>query len=88
MPANFPDLPPRYLRTPEAARIVGLPIRTLEKHRIDGTGPRYSKLGARDLQAWVEWGAKVSTADPGAASVLPVRRQAVGLPAGVYSARR
>ena len=62
MPANFPDLPPRYLRTPEAARFVGLSIRTLEKHRIYGTGPRYSKLGGRvvyrveDLQAWVEFG--------------------------------
>ena len=60
LPANFPDLPPRYLRTPEAARFVGLSIRTLEKHRIYGTGPRYSKLGGRvvyrveDLQAWVE----------------------------------
>jgi len=42
LPANFADLPPRYLRTPEAARFVGLSIRTLEKHRIYGTGPRYS----------------------------------------------
>ena len=64
MPANFADLPPRYLRTPEAARFVGLSIRTLEKHRIYGTGPRYSKLGGRvvyrveDLQAWVESGAQ------------------------------
>ena len=87
MPANFPDLPPRYLRTPEAARFVGLSIRTLEKHRIYGTGPRYSKLGGRvvyrveDLQAWVESGAKASTSDPGTATVLPAKRQAVGLPA-------
>ena len=61
-PPTFADLPPRYLRTPEAARFVGLSIRTLEKHRIYGTGPRYSKLGGRvvyrveDLQAWVEFG--------------------------------
>ena len=60
MPANFSDLPPRYLRTPDASRFVGLSIRTLEKHRIYGTGPRYSKLGGRvvyrveDLQAWVD----------------------------------
>ena len=46
------------MRTPEASRFVGLSIRTLEKHRIYGTGPRYSKLGGRvvyrveDLQAW------------------------------------
>ena len=73
-------LPQRYLRTPEAARFVGLSIRTLEKHRIYGTGPRYSKLGGRvvyrleDLQTWVEGGAKASTSDPGSATVLPARR--------------
>jgi predicted DNA-binding transcriptional regulator AlpA len=67
---NIADLPPRYLRTPEAARFVGLSIRTLEKHRIYGTGPRYSKLGGRvvyrveDLQTWVASGAKASTSGP------------------------
>jgi predicted DNA-binding transcriptional regulator AlpA len=72
--------PQRCLRTPDAARFVGLSIRTLEKHRIYGTGPRYSKLGSRvvyrleDLQAWVEAGAKASTSDPGKTTVLPARR--------------
>ena len=47
MSTNLAGLPPRYLRTPEAARFVGLSVRTLEKHRIYGTGPRYSKLGGR-----------------------------------------
>ena len=67
---------PRYLRTPEAARIVGLSIRTFEKHRIYGTGPRYSKLGGRvvykleDLQVWVESGAKASTSDPGVSALF------------------
>ena len=71
MSAAIPQLPPRYLRTPEAARFLGLSGRTLEKHRTYGTGPRYSKLGGRvvyrleDLQAWVERGAKASTSDPG-----------------------
>ena len=80
MPANPAGLPPRYLRTPEAARFVGLSIRTLEKHRTYGTGPRYSKLGGRvvyrieDLQAWVELGAKASTSDPGVGTVLPAKR--------------
>jgi hypothetical protein len=41
-----------------------------------------------DLQAWVESGAKASTSDPGTATVLPAKRQAVGLPAGVHSSRR
>ena len=80
MSANLAGFPPRYLRTPEASRFVGLSIRTLEKHRIYGTGPRYSKLGGRvvyrleDLQAWVERGAKASTSDPGVGTVLPAKR--------------
>ena len=77
---NAASMPPRYLRTPEAARFVGLSIRTLEKHRIYGTGPRYSKLGGRvvyrleDLQAWVDSAIKASTSDPGKSVVLPARR--------------
>jgi predicted DNA-binding transcriptional regulator AlpA len=80
MSANLTGFPPHYLRTPEAARFVGLSIRTLEKHRIYGTGPRYSKLGGRvvyrleDLQSWVESDAKASTSDPGATTVLPAKR--------------
>ena len=80
MSTNLAGLPPRYLRTPEAARFVGLSIRTLEKHRIYGTGPRYSKLGGRvvyavdDLQSWVQSAAKASTSDPGTVVVLPARR--------------
>jgi hypothetical protein len=46
MSAATSQLPPRYLRTPEAARFLGLSGRTLEKHRTYGTGPRYSKLAA------------------------------------------
>ena len=70
MSTNPAGLPPRYLRTPEAARFVGLSIRTLEKHRIYGTGPRYSKLGGRvvyaidDLEAWADQAACRSTSDP------------------------
>ena len=40
-------MPPRYLRTEEAARFLGLSERTLEKHRTYGTGPTYRKLGGR-----------------------------------------
>ena len=53
-----PTLPPRYLRTPEAARFLGLSHRTLEKHRTYGTGPTYRKIGGRvvyilaELEAW------------------------------------
>ena len=74
------NLPPRYLRTQEAARFLGLSERTLEKHRTYGTGPIYRKLGGRvvysvdDLQAWAERGAKQSTSDPGVGTVLPAKR--------------
>jgi hypothetical protein len=41
---NLAGLPPRYLRTPEAARFVGLSIRTLEKHRIYVSGLLTTRL--------------------------------------------
>lgn len=66
-------LPPphRFLRTPEAARLLGLSGRTLEKHRTHGTGPQYRKLGGRvvytleDLRAWADIGLRKSTSDAG-----------------------
>src|SRR3546814_5271799 len=60
-------IPPRYLRTQEAARFLGLSERTLEKHRTYGTGPAYRKLGGRvvyaveDLQTWADRGLVSST---------------------------
>lgn len=89
-----PNLPTRYLRTPEAARFLGLSGRTLEKHRTYGTGPRYSKLGGRvvyrveDLQAWVDRGAKSSTSDDTGDVVLPAKRHAAVSPAYAGQARR
>lgn len=79
MSANAVQLPPRYLRTPEAARFLGLSGRTLEKHRTYGTGPAYRKLGGRvvysieDLQAWADRGTVTSTSDP-RGLVLPAKR--------------
>lgn len=87
-------LPPRYLRTPEAARFLGLSGRTLEKHRTYGTGPRYSKIGGRvvyrldDLQSWVDRGAKSSTSDDTGDTVLPAKRHAAVSPAYADQARR
>lgn len=87
MSATHTGLPPRYLRTPEAARFLGLSGRTLEKHRTYGTGPNYRKLGGRvvysveDLQAWANRGAKTSTSDPGTGTVLPAKPHG-GAPAG------
>jgi hypothetical protein len=64
-----PMLPVRYLRTHDAGRYLGLSGRTLEKHRVYGTGPVYRKIGGRvvyaieDLQAWAEQGRQTSTSD-------------------------
>jgi predicted DNA-binding transcriptional regulator AlpA len=69
------SIPPRYLRTPEAARFLGLSGRTLEKHRTFGTGPAYRKIGGRvvyrveDLQRWADQGLRISTSDPGTVQV-------------------
>ena len=82
MSDSLAGLPPRFLRTPEAARYLGLSGRTLEKHRTYGTGPTYRKIGGRvvyaleDLKARVDRGTKTSTADPGQGTVLPAKRHA------------
>lgn len=64
------NLPPRFLRTVEAARFLGLSPRTLEKHRSYGTGPQYRKLGGvvvyalADLERWADSAIMQSTFDP------------------------
>ena len=79
MPNPLAGLPPRLLRTKEAARFLGISIRTLEKHRTYGTGPTYRKIGGRvlyaveDLQAWTAIGARKSTSDKTAGTVFPAR---------------
>ena len=60
---------PTYLTTEEAAHVLRLARRTLEKHRLYGTGPTYRKIGGRviyaaaDVVAWAETGARGSTSD-------------------------
>jgi predicted DNA-binding transcriptional regulator AlpA len=79
MRPDLAALPPRYLRTKEAAEFLSLSARTLEKHRTYGTGPAYRKLGGRvvysvdDLRDWADSGAVTSTSDP-RGSVLPAKR--------------
>ena len=86
MTPNLSALPPRFLRTKEAAHFLGLSARTLEKHRTYWTGPSYRKLGGRvvyavdDLQAWTERGAVTSTSDP-RGTLLPAKRQETVPPA-------
>jgi hypothetical protein len=85
MPDPNVGLPPRYLRTAEAAGFLSLSGRTLEKHRTYGTGPTYRKLGGRvvypiaDLEAWAKRGTRESTSDSGTGTVLPAKRHAAGL---------
>ncbi|MEP2028864.1 helix-turn-helix domain-containing protein [Roseibium sp.] len=80
MQHDHAPLPPRYLRTKEAAQFLSLSARTLEKHRTYGTGPAYHKLGGRvvysieDLEAWVKLGSVTSTTDPRGGQVLPAKR--------------
>jgi predicted DNA-binding transcriptional regulator AlpA len=76
-----PVIPPRYLRTHEAAMFLGLSPRTLEKHRTYGTGPVYRKLGGRvvyaivDLQQWADSGTVSSTSDPNSKTARPASPQ-------------
>jgi predicted DNA-binding transcriptional regulator AlpA len=75
------DFPTRYIRTQEAAQFLGLSRRTLEKHRVYGTGPQFRKLGGRvvyrieDLHAWAERGSRQSTSDPGQGIVHAAKRR-------------
>jgi len=75
------NIPFKYFVTREAAEILGLSRRTLEKHRTFGTGPRFLKLGGRvvykieDLQSWAECGGRISTAQQEV--LLPARRHSV-----------
>lgn len=79
MTTKLAALPPRFLRTKEAAEFLSLSPRTLEKHRTYGTGPAYRKLGGRvvyavdELEAWAARGAVTSTSDP-RGNVLPAKR--------------
>lgn len=85
MSSNEFLLPPRFLRTKEAAHFLSLSPRTMEKHRTYGTGPAYCKLGGRvvyaieDLEAWAARGVVTSTSDPRGA-VLPAKRHPIAFP--------
>ena len=55
----------------EAARILGLSVKTLRRWRWAGRGPRFLKLGAAvrydpaDLAAYIEAGRRTSTTNTG-----------------------
>jgi hypothetical protein len=55
----------------QAAEHTGLPERSLEGHRLRGTGPPFYKIGQRvvydtlELDAWLAARRRTSTSDPG-----------------------
>ena len=70
MPNRDAKFSARFFNTTEAARLLGLSPRTLEKYRCHGNGPTFRKLGGRvvyaieDLEAWADQSACHSTSDP------------------------
>ena len=62
---------PEFLTTEEAAALLRLSPRTLEKQRVLGGGPRFRKFGARvvyarvDLLAYADSNTFGMTSDPG-----------------------
>ena len=60
-----------YLSTRQAAALLGLSPRTLERYRVTGDGPAFSKLGRRvcyaraDLDGWASERRRNSTSDDG-----------------------
>lgn len=58
-----------YLLPKEAAAVVRLSARTLERLRLSGTGPRFVKAGRRvlyrraDIDAWAETHTFASTSE-------------------------
>ena len=72
------DTNSRRLRTAEAAAYLGLSPRTLEKQRLDGSGPPFIKLNrtvvycTATLDSFLAARERRSTADPGPAPQVAV----------------
>jgi len=70
MPDRLASFAAQFFRTHEAAQLLGISPRTLEKYRCHGSGPTFRKLGGRvvyaigDLEAWANQSACRSTSDP------------------------
>lgn len=59
----------RVLTQKEAAALLGVSTRTLERHRVTGTGPRFASLGRlvryrqQDLADFVDRNLRTSTSE-------------------------
>ena len=62
-----------YMGTREAAALLGLSPRTLDRYRVTGKGPEFHKFGSRvrylraDVEAWAAAWRRSSTSDDGSA---------------------
>lgn len=63
-----------YYRTADAARYLGIGKSTLERKRIEGTGPKFRRLGpkivtyaVKDLDAWAGQHVLASTSEAASA---------------------
>ena len=65
---------PTFWTPNETAEVVRMSVRTLERRRLDGTGPKFVKLGGRvlyrpeDVSAWADARTFASTAEAQAVS--------------------
>lgn len=64
----------KYFRTADAAAYLGVGKSTLERARVEGTGPTFRRLGSKtvaysvdDLDAWASEQVHRSTSEPKAA---------------------
>jgi len=71
MTTPTPTGAPRFLRTRDAARLLGVAETTLEKWRRRGDGPLFAKASnrmtiydMRDIEAWLASRKRTSTSDP------------------------
>lgn len=78
------DSRPRFLTNAEAAAYLRLSPRTLEKHRVNGGGPRFCKFGRSvrydlaDLIRWARARGCEMTTDPEYFEVRRVQRSTSG----------
>jgi len=85
MTARATPPPERLLTTRDAAELLGLAIKTLERHRASGGGPHYIKLGAGrsgrvryrrgDLEAWIARHRRESTSGVASAGSIDCRER-------------
>lgn len=70
----------------QAAHALGISERTLERHRVGGTGPRWARLGRlvryrlADLEEWVEKNLRLSTSEPATLPDMPKAKPAKATP--------